>query len=76
MEFAPGNNTIEYRCSNFPLSTGNYRVGFYLSDDFGVMDMVEVLTVITVNGEMYYNTGKIHHKSKVLLPYEMVKIGI
>ena len=72
--FHPGINVIEYRCKNFPLSTGSYRVGFYLSDDLGVMDMVEVLAVISVNGDMFYHTGKIHHKSRVLLPYDIAEM--
>ena len=74
LSFMPGKNVIEYRCTNFPLSTGSYRVGFYLSDNLGVLDMVEVLSTITVNGETYYSSGKVHHKSKVLLPYDIVKI--
>lgn len=72
--FSPGNNVIELKCLSFPLSTGNYRVGFYLSDNLGVMDMVEVLTILTVNGDLYYNTGKIHPKSKILLPYQFFKL--
>ena len=74
LSFMPGMNVIEYRCKNFPLSTGSYRVGFYLSDNLGVLDMVEVVSMITVNGEAYYSSGKVHHKSKVLLPYDIVKI--
>ena len=74
LSFMPGKNVIEYRCKNFPLSTGSYRVGFYLSDNLGVLDMVEVVSMITVNGEAYYSSGKVHHKSKVLLPYDIVKI--
>lgn len=70
VELQPGMNTIEFKVHRFPLSAGKYRLGFYLADSVGTVDIVEVMKVITVDAGMFYSTGKYHHNSKVLVDYD------
>jgi lipopolysaccharide transport system ATP-binding protein len=67
----PGLNCIEFQINKFPLSTGKYRLGFYLADSIGTIDIVEVMKVINVDGGLFYESGKFHHNSKVLVDYSI-----
>lgn len=65
----PGLNEFEITIPKFPLVTGAYKVGFYMSDENGVLDHIDVIQNLMVDATSFYSTGKIHHKSKYLVDY-------
>jgi len=67
----PGINIIKFYIKKFPLSYGKYRMGFYLADSLGTLDIVDVMKVINVDAALFYSSGKFHHNSKVLVEYSI-----
>ena len=66
-----GNNTVDFFIKRFPLATGVYKIGFYLSDSFGVLDSVENAMTLSVDSSSFYSSGKYHFNSKYLVDYDM-----
>ena len=72
---APGDNMVEFVIDRFPLATGIYKIGFYLSDRFGVLDNVEKAFILNVDSSSFYESGKYHFNSKFLVDYDMKIVG-
>lgn len=66
-----GINIIEFRLSKFPLSSGCYRVGLWVSNFAGRLGANEAVTTINVDGTSFYESGKVHHNTRFLTDYEM-----
>ena len=71
----PGLNEFEITIPRFPLATGAYKIGFYMSDESGTLDHIEFVQDLMVNATSFYSTGRVHHKSKFLVDYDIRAIS-
>lgn len=67
-----GINRIEFPIRKFSLTSGEYRVGLYISNTLGQLCATEVAKVITVDATSYYGEGKIHFNTRFLVDYDMI----
>ncbi len=67
-----GVNRIEFPIRKFSLTSGQYRVGLYISNTIGKLCATEVAKIISVDATSYYGEGKIHFNTRFLVDYDMI----